>query len=69
MFKMFFSVVSFQKRYVTASLLYVGLSLIILALHQGTSIMANSGENCNTFENPCPAGYTCCGDGTCRGPQ
>ncbi len=59
------AVVSFGKRYLLASLIYIGLALgLVCSLP--TSMMpvsTASGTECDA-ENPCTEGYYCC-DGYC----
>lgn len=57
------SALSLGKRYVLASLIYVGLALIVLNAMPGTPVAQASGAACGG-ETLCPSGQSCC-NGSC----
>jgi len=63
MFDKMWSTVSFGNRYVLASLVYIGLGLIVVNAMPGVSVMLASGTECDD-ETPCSSGEACC-DGAC----
>jgi hypothetical protein len=57
MFYRMWKVVSFGRRYLLASFIYVGLGLILGNTIPASPVVAN-------IQNPCPAGMVCCDDNT-----